>query len=95
MANGDAKVWNMANLVITGMAAIIAALISIGFYSISSKIEVGDTAIYARLTELKTDVKGLNDCILKMQSDITRIDTLQKLRLEREAREHNNGRLSK
>ena len=87
MANGDQKVWNMANLVITAMATIIAALVSIGFYSISSKIEIGDSAIYARLVEIKSDVKGLSETMAKLQSDVTRIDTLQKLRLEKEARE--------
>ena len=87
MANGDQKVWNMANLVITAMAAIIAALVSVGFYSISTKIEIGDTAIYARLVEIKSDVKGLSETMAKLQSDVTRIDTLQKLRLEKEARE--------
>ena len=71
------------------MAAIIAALVSVGFYSISTKIEIGDTAIYARLIEIRGDVKGLSETIAKLQSDITRIDTLQKLRLEKEAREEN------
>ena len=83
----DQKVWNVANLIITTMAAIIAALVSIGFYSISTKIEIGDTAIYARLIEIKTDVKGLSEGMANMQRDITRIDTLQKLRLEKEARD--------
>ena len=87
MANGDQKVWNMANLIITTMAAVIAALVSIGFYSISTKIEIGDTAIYARLIEIKTDVKGLSETITRMQSDITRMDTLQKIRIERENRD--------
>ena len=87
MANEDQKVWNVANLIITTMAAIIAALVSIGFYSISTKIEIGDTAIYARLIEIKTDVKGLSETITRMQSDITRMDTLQKIRIERENRE--------
>ena len=89
MANGDQKIWNMANIIITAMAAIIAALVSVGFYSISTKIEIGDTAIYARLIEIRGDVKGLSETIAKLQSDITRIDTLQKLRLEKEAREDN------
>ena len=87
MANGDQKVWNVANLIITTMAAIIAALVSIGFYSISTKIEIGDTAIYSRLIEIKSDVKGLSEGMANMQRDITRIDTLQKLRLEKEARD--------
>ena len=87
MANGDQKVWNVANLIITTMAAIIAALVSIGFYSIATKIETGDTAIYARLIEIKTDVKGLSETITRMQSDITRMDTLQKMLIERENRE--------
>ena len=87
MANGDQKIWNMANIIITAMAAIIAALVSVGFYSISTKIEIGDTAIYARLVEIKSDVKGLSETMAKLQSDVTRIDTLQKLRLEKEARE--------
>ena len=87
MANGDQKVWNMANLVITAMAAIIAALVSIGFYSISNKIEIGDSAIYARLSEIKFDVKGLSETMARLQSDVTRIDTLQKVRIEKENRE--------
>ena len=87
MASEDQKVWNVANLIITTMAAIIAALVSIGFYSISTKIEIGDTAIYARLIEIKSDVKGLSEGMANMQRDITRIDTLQKLRLEKEARD--------
>ena len=87
MANGDQKIWNMANIIITAMAAIIAALVSVGFYSISTKIEIGDTAIYARLVEIKTDVKGLSETMSRLQTDVTRIDTLQRLRLEKEARE--------
>ena len=87
MANGDQKIWNMANIIITAMAAIIAALVSVGFYSISSKIETGDSAIYARLIEIKSDVKGLSETITRMQSDITRMDTLQKMRIERENRD--------
>ena len=98
MANGDQKIWNMANIIITAMAAIIAALVSVGFYSISSKIEIGDSAIYARLierdsviytrlTEIKIDVKGLSETLTKMHNDITRIDTLQKIRIERENRD--------
>ena len=89
MAENDAKVWNMANLIITGMAVIIAGLVSAGFYGLSNKIEAGDAAIYSRLTELYNGQKTINDCIMRMQSDITRIDTLQKMRLEREARDEN------
>ena len=91
MANGDQKVWNMANLVIVGMATIIAALVAFGSSNILNKIELGDAAIYAqvvpRLIEIKSDVKGLSETMANLQKDITRIDTLQKLRLEKEARD--------
>ena len=89
MANGDAKVWNLANVIITVMASIIAIIVGFGLNSISTKIEQGDAAIYARLSEVKLEVKGINDCMMRMQSDITRIDTLQKMRIERENREEN------
>jgi hypothetical protein len=89
MANGDAKVWNLANVIITVMAGIIAVLIAAGFNSLGTKIETGDAAIYAQLAKIETNLKSTNECIMRMQSDITRIDTLQKVRLEREQREDN------
>ena len=84
---GDEKVWNFSNLVITAMAVVIAALVSAGFYSLTNKIESGDALIYSRMSEIKTEVKGVNDVITSLQKDVTRIDVLQKQRLEREARE--------
>jgi len=95
MANGnggDAKVWNLANVIITVMAGIIAVIIGFGLNSLSSKIEQGDAAIYARMGEIKMEVRGINECMMKMQSDITRVDTLQRMRLEREAREETRRR---
>lgn len=90
MANGsDAKVWNLANVIITIMAGIIAALISAGFYSLGNKIETGDASIYAQLSKIEGNVKATNECMMRMQSDITRIDTLQRMRLEKESREEN------
>jgi hypothetical protein len=90
MVNEDEpKVWNLANLVIIAMATIIAGLVSAGFWSMNSKIEAGDTMIYSRLSEIKVDVKAVNDCIMTMQKEITRIDTLQRIRIERENREDN------
>jgi hypothetical protein len=89
MANGDAKVWNLANVIITIMATVIAVIIGFGLNSITSKIEQGDASIYARMGEIKAEIKGMNDCMMRMQSDITRLDTLQKMRLEKEAREEN------
>lgn len=87
MANGDAKVWNLANVIITVMAGIIAVIIGFGLNALSTKIESGDAAIYARLGEVKGEIKGINECLMKMQSDITRVDTLQRMRIERENRE--------
>lgn len=88
MANGsDTKIWNLANVIITVMAAIIAALISVGFYSLGTKIETGDAAIYSQLSKIEANLKYTSECIMRMQSDITRIDTLQKMRIERENRE--------
>ena len=84
---GDEKVWNFSNLIITAMAVVIAALVSAGFYSLTNKIESGDALIYSRMSEIKTEVKGVNDVITNLQKDVTRIDVLQKQRLEREARE--------
>jgi len=97
MANGsgDAKVWNMANLIITALAGIIALLVSAGFYQLTNKIEQGDAAIYARLGEMRNDIKGQNECIMALQKEITRIDTLQKIRIERDNRiedRRNGGR---
>ena len=90
MANGgDTKVWNLANVLITVMAGIIAVLIGVGFNSLGNKIETGDNLINARLGQIEGNQKSLNECIMKMQSDITRIDTLQRMRLDRESREEN------
>ena len=89
MANGDAKVWNLANVIITVMAGIIAILIAAGFQSLGTKIELGDAAIYARLGRIEDSQKTQNECLMRMQSDITRIDTLQKMRLDRENRDEN------
>lgn len=89
MANGDAKVWNLANVIITVMAGIIAVIIGFGLNALSTKIEQGDAAIYARMGEIKSDVKGVVECYTKMQADLTRIDTLQRMRIEKENREEN------
>lgn len=92
MANGnsgDAKVWNLANVIITVMAGIIAIVIGFGLNSLSSKIEQGDAALYSRMGEIKLEIRTINECLMKMQADITRVDTLQKMRLDREAREEN------
>jgi hypothetical protein len=89
MANGDTKVWNLANVIITIMAGVIAVFIGLGFNSLGNKIETGDNVINARLTKIEDGQRSLNECIMRMQSDITRIDTLQKMRLERETREEN------
>jgi hypothetical protein len=89
MANGDNKVWNLANVIITIMAGVIAVFIGIGFSSLGNKIETGDNLINSRLTKIEDGQRSLNDCIMRMQSDITRIDTLQKMRLERETRDEN------
>jgi len=89
MANGDSKVWNLANVIITIMAGLIAVIIGFGLNSLSSKIEQGDAAIYARMGEVKSEIKGINECLMRMQSDITRVDTLQRMRIERENREEN------
>jgi hypothetical protein len=94
MANGDAKVWNLANVIITVMAGIIAVIIGFGLNSLSSKIEQGDAAIYSRLGELKGEIRGINECLMRMQADITRVDTLQKMRIDKEAREENRRRLA-
>jgi hypothetical protein len=85
----DEKVWNVSNLIITGMGVIIAALISAGYFSLTSKIETGDALIYSRMGEMKNEIKGVSDWMVRMQADITRIDTLQKIRLERDVREEN------
>ena len=87
MANGDSKVWNLANVIITIMAGLIAVIIGFGLNSLSSKIEQGDAAIYARMGEVKSEIKGINECLMRMQSDITRVDTLQRMRIEKENRE--------
>jgi hypothetical protein len=93
MANGDTKVWNLANVIITVMAGLKAVIIGFGLNSLSTKIEQGDAAIYARLGELKGEIRGINDCLMRMQADITRVDTLQKMRIDKEAREENRRRL--
>ena len=85
--NGSDKVWNLANVIITVMAGIIAVIIGFGLNSLSTKIEAGDAAIYARMGEVKAEVKGINECLMRMQSDITRVDTLQRMRIERENRD--------
>jgi hypothetical protein len=87
MAENEPRVWNGANLIITAMAGLIAVLVAAGFASLSNKVEIGDAAIYSQLAELKNGQKSVSECLMRMQSDITRIDTLQKMRLEREARD--------
>jgi hypothetical protein len=87
--NGEAKVWNLANVIITAMAGIIAILIAAGFNSLGNKIETGDNLINSRLVVIEGNQKSFNECIMKMQADITRMDTLQKVRLDREIRDEN------
>jgi hypothetical protein len=87
MANGDTKAWNLSTVIITAMAGLIAVLIAIGFNSLGNKIEAGDASINLRLSKIESSQESFNSLIMKMQGDITRIDTLQRIRLEREARD--------
>lgn len=89
MANGDNKAWNLSTIIITGMAGLIAVLLLFGFNSLGNKIDAGDTAINLRLAKIEDNQRALNGLVMRMQSDITRIDTLQKMRIDRENREEN------
>jgi hypothetical protein len=89
MANEDTKIWNLSNVIITIMAGVISVFIGLGFSSLGNKIETGDGLINSRLTKIEDGQRTFSDCIMQMKSDITRMDTLQKMRLEREIRDEN------
>jgi hypothetical protein len=80
--DNEKKLWSAANLVIIAMAGIIGTLLSIGFIQISAKIENGDNMIYQRLAKIEESQKNFTDNLMAIQRDITRIDTLQKIRLD-------------
>jgi hypothetical protein len=87
MANGDTKAWNIANWIIIAMASIIGVLVVAGYSSLKSDNNAGFTALHARLGLIEGTVTSTNAEVRQMGKDITRIDTLQKTRLERDQRE--------
>jgi hypothetical protein len=90
MANDDSKSWNLANWIIIGMAGVIGAMVVAGFSSLKTDSQQGFAAVYARLSQIEGAVTSTNAEVKQMGKDLTRIDTLQRIRLDREQREENN-----
>ena len=77
------------------MGSLIIVLLTGALYGIYDKIETGDKntrdmitqqniITQARLTLLSLDIKGNNERLQKVCDDVSRINTLQNIRIERE-----------
>jgi hypothetical protein len=84
MTDNEPRAWTLTNTILAAMGALILLLLGAGFWSINSKIESGDLGINARLAELSAQLHTTNDLFQKLREDVTRIDTHQKSRLDRE-----------
>ena len=87
MVNEDNKAWNLANWIIIALAGIIGALVVAGYSSLKSESNANSATIYARLGQIENKVDATNTEVKQLSKDVTRIDTLQKMRLDKEARE--------
>lgn len=85
--NENNKIWTTSNLILTGLGSLILLLLAGGFWSINNKIETGDRVIGERITGLSVQLSSTTDRLQRFCDDVTRIDTHQKIRLERETRE--------
>lgn len=96
--NMNDKSWELAMMIMGALGALIilgmitiGALTQMGINSIKEQILSGDATINKRLDLFYMETKSTNDCVIAMQKDITRIDTIQQSRLEREKMEFIKG----
>lgn len=82
----EPRAWSLSNIIMAAMGALVLLMLTAGFWSIINKIETGDLAINVRIAELSGQVRFNNDKFQKVIEDISRIDALQKMRLEKEYR---------
>ena len=87
MTNGtipEPKAWSLTNTMLAALGALLLLFISLGFYSITAKIDAGDQLIYTAIGQLRTEVTSTNTRMNKLCEDVTRIDTLQQIRIKKE-----------
>jgi hypothetical protein len=90
MANGgDNKAWTLANWIIIAMGTVIGALVVAGYSSLKSDSNSNFAAMYARQGQMETKLDVVGNAVNQLKVDVMRIDTLQKVRLDRELRDEN------
>jgi hypothetical protein len=95
--NNEAKraMWTLTHTLMAGMGGLITLLLAGALYGIYDKIETGDKITreiitqqnmitQARLTLLSAEIKSNNERLQKVCDDVSRINTLQNIRIERE-----------
>lgn len=99
MPDPEPKAWTLANTIMAAMGAVIMLLLTLGFYSQNTKIEVGDRLIREEIAagnkaamdqikEIKEQYKDTSNCLVGLVRDVSRIDANQKARMDRERVEH-------
>jgi hypothetical protein len=82
----EPRVWSLTNTILAALGGFNILLLTAGFWGINNKIETGDKLINERLSELSVQLRSTNDKFQKLCEDVSRIDTYQKIRLDREGR---------
>jgi len=83
----EPRAWSLTNTILVAMGSLILLLLTGGFWGINNKIDTGDKIIGERLTDLSVQLRSTNDKFQKLCEDVSRIDTYQKIRLDKESRE--------
>lgn len=105
MTNGtsEPKAWTLTHTILCALGLVILALAGAGYSSIKDSIKEGDVAInktisvtndnlMCQIKEIKEQHRDTSNTILKLVTDVARIDANQKARLDRESQNGKGGR---
>lgn len=79
------KAFNLATVLILCLNALIAVMIGLGYSGVMDKISHGDNIILAQMKMFCEQMAKLEGRVTILEKDVSRIDTHQKARLERES----------
>jgi hypothetical protein len=80
MSNGNSKVLNLTNIILTIMGVLLAAMIGLGFNSIYNKIDKSNEGINAKMDAAITAINSKMDAMDAQQTH--RIDQTQAVQRE-------------
>jgi hypothetical protein len=86
------QIWTMANSIMAAMGAMVILLLTLGYYGLMNKIDTGDALTRAQLVEVVSELKAQNTAFQALCQTVARIDTLQKIRIDKEVREERQRR---